>query len=129
MHEVLVIRLVQLALEKVWLGELTHLKMTIAVDWGMKPQTNQTNKNNRPLAWLDTLLCLNVPPIDKVILGRGHSLKSLPTDWRSWGSIHQFLVYKASCLSTTPQLFLPGWICKHGHLTLCGPETPKWVLW
>ena len=47
------------------------------------------------------LVCLfvfNVPPTAKVVWGRGHGLKSHPTDhWRSRGP----LVYKASGLSTS----------------------------
>ena len=38
-HKVLVNCLVQLAQEKVWLGDLD---MTIAVDWDVKHQTKQT---------------------------------------------------------------------------------------
>ena len=42
MHKVLVYCLVKFAQVKVWLGERTRLDMTIAVDWGVKPQTKQT---------------------------------------------------------------------------------------
>ena len=43
-HKVLVKSLVKLTVEKVWLGELTHLDMTIAVDWEVKNQIKQTKK-------------------------------------------------------------------------------------
>ena len=42
MHKVLVNRLVELAHgKKVWLGELTILDMTIAVEWDVKHQNEQ----------------------------------------------------------------------------------------
>ena len=43
MHKVLVNRLVKVAQEKVWLGELTRLNMTIAVDWDVNLQIKQTD--------------------------------------------------------------------------------------
>ena len=52
------------------------------------------------------VLVFNVPPTAKVILRQGHGLKSHPTDWRSRESNLRPLVYKASDLSTTPQLLL-----------------------
>ena len=63
------------------------------------------------VAWLSIECCccafvFNVPPTAKVILTWGHSLKSHPTDWGSWESSLQPLVYKASGLSTTPQQLL-----------------------
>ena len=48
----------------------------------------------------------NVKPTAKVIWRWAHSLKSHPTDWWSWESNLQPLVYMASGLSTTPQWLL-----------------------
>ena len=44
MHEVLVNRLVKLALEKSVVRRTDHPDMTIAVDWDVKHQTKHTNK-------------------------------------------------------------------------------------
>ena len=52
------------------------------------------------------MFVLNVKPTAKVIWRWAHSLKSHRTDWRSWESNLQPLVYKASGLSTTPQWLL-----------------------
>ena len=41
MHEVLVNCLVKVVQEKVWLGELNHPDMNIAVDWDVKNKTKQ----------------------------------------------------------------------------------------
>ena len=49
---------------------------------------------------------LNLPPTAKVIWRRGYTLKTHLTDWRSWELNMGPLVYKASNLSTTPQLLL-----------------------
>ena len=54
------------------------------------------------------LFVINIPPTTKLILGRGHGLKSHPTDCRSQGSNPHSLVYKVSGLSATPQQFLKG---------------------
>ena len=54
------------------------------------------------------LFVINIPPTTKLILGRGHGLKSHPTDCRSHRSNQQSLVYKLSGLSATPQWFLKG---------------------
>ena len=44
MHKVMVNRLVKLAQEKVWLGDVTDQSdMTITVDWDLKNQTKQAD--------------------------------------------------------------------------------------